>query len=162
MKAKLVILALLAACGYGAYRHYTAGPSAAQALQHVSSIAPGFGSGDMAVIEPGQDLESWREPGRITIIAFVSDHCSAWVQAKPQWRSLLRRRPDAAIRLVDLGRNWKRADGKAKYGQNIRTLPHVLVYDAAGKLLAADNGLSKDGLSAVEEWIVFERNRARQ
>ena len=161
MKAKVGVVIVLAVCAAGAYRKMTARASPLERMMEApSSFGPG-GRGGISYATPGPLLSNYCEPGRITVFAFTSDRCPGCQQLKTLLGTFTGLRPDVAVRIVDLGDNWS-GDYRTMYGINLRSVPHVMIYDAAGELVAGDDG-DKAGLDLLCEWMNAEvRRRAEQ
>jgi len=159
MKGKMLLALLLSAGGVGATYHLTAGPPALERLLAEPETGRTLGYPDVEVIVPSKELADSCEPGRITVLAFVSESCPACLQLHEHLNGLVRLRPDVAVRFVDLGKRWGGVDYKQIYGVNIRSIPHVLIYGPEGKLLEADDGRDKAGLELLYRWINSEFRR---
>ena len=161
MKAKVAVVVVLAVCAVGAYRKMTA---RASPLERVMEVPSSFGSGSRGGISyaiPGPALRNYCEPGRTTVFAFTSDRCPGCRQLKTLFGALTGLRPDVAVRIVDLGDNWS-GDYRTMYGINLRSVPHVMIYDDAGELVAGDDGGDKAGLDLLCEWMNAEVRRRAQ
>jgi len=161
MNGKVILCLLIVACAVGAYVQMTAGPAPLETLLKTAGAAPGYAHGDIQMIEPGPSVERFCEPGRITVFAFVSDSCPGCRKIRGHVQDHARQRPDVAIRLIDVGYRWRSDDCRARYGVNIYSVPHVLIYDAEGNLLAADDGRDKDGLELLYDWMNAEPRKQR-
>ena len=159
MKRKTIMIVALLVCAVGAWYHFTGGPPPLVSLMQTPATVSAETGPDIRTIEPGQDLAQWCEPGRITIFAFMSDSCSACRMTKSRLRELAGRRPDVAVRLIDLGRRWHRVNCMERYGINLRSIPHVMIYDADGESMAADYGRNKAGFELLCKWMAAERHR---
>jgi len=128
----LILVAVGAALGYGAY---------------VVSQAPSQAGlpGDVQVASKGEafDIKSHLAPGKYTIFDFYADWCPPCRALDPQLRLLAARRPDVALRRVDIV-DWSSAVVKQ---HGITDLPHMKIYGPSGALL----GEGLDAYRVLEE-----------
>src|SRR5262245_30196897 len=116
----LLLVAVGAALGYGAYR----------ASQEPSDENL---PGDVQFASKGEafDLKEHLAPGKYTIVDFYADWCPPCRALDPQLRKLASQRSDVAVRKVDIV-DWDSAVVK-QFG--VTALPHMQVYDPNGTLL---------------------------
>lgn len=116
----LLLVAVGAALGYGAYR-------ASQAPSEEDL------TGDVQWASKGEafDLNQQLAPGKYTIVDFYADWCPPCRALDPQLRRLASKRSDVAVRKVDIV-DWDSAVVK-QFG--VTALPHMQVYDPNGTLL---------------------------
>lgn len=162
MNAKAVLIALVLLGAGGAVYQVSGDAPALEQLLTVPADFNSLGYLDIETIVLGPDPAEACEPGRTTVVAFVSDSCPGCVKLLGHARLLTKRRPDVAVRFVDLGSQWGGQNYLSKYGVNIRSVPHVMLYSGQGKLLAGDDGQSKAGLDLLYKWMNIELNRTDQ
>jgi thiol-disulfide isomerase/thioredoxin len=117
----LLLVAVGALLGYGAY---LASQSPAERLP----------PGDVRYASKGEafDVKEHLAAGKYTIFDFYADWCAPCRALDPQLRRLASRRPDVAVRKVDIV-DWESAVVKQF---RVTSLPHMQVYDPNGALLA--------------------------
>lgn len=160
MKMKIFVAVSLMAGVAGAVVHLTTAPPPIDILL-VRPKSAGEKVPGTAIVDPGPVPAACREPSHITVLAYTSDSCPACIKLKTHLEGLLRMRPDVAVRIVDVGKRWGGMDYKNLYGIELRTVPHILIFDAEGELLAEDRGRDKAGLKLLYEWINAELRRNR-
>lgn len=155
MKAKILLILVLGVCVWGAVRHFYTPSDAVARLATVPGRIPSGSQGGMADIPPGYDLERQCEDGRTTVFVVAQSTCSNCRTLESHLKQFLVLRPDVAIRFIRLGDSWKQ-DRLAGMGVNVLSVPHVLIYDGDGDLVAADDGRNKDGLNLLWRWMSTE------
>jgi len=155
MKAKIIIILVLGVCVWGAVRHFYTPSDAIARLIAAPGRIPSGSRGGMANIPPAYDLERQCEDGRTTVFVVTQSTCSNCRTLESHLAQFLVLRPDVAIRFLRLGDQWKQ-DQLEGMGINVRSVPHVLIYDGEGDLVAADDGLDKDGLNTLWRWMSTE------
>ena len=161
MNIKILVVVLLLAGVAGAVVQLTSSPPPMDVLLARPDPKPTSEPG-VKVIEAGPDPAASAVPSHITVLAYTSDSCPGCRKLAKHVASLVSRRPDVAVRLVDLGHRWGNQDYTSLYGTEIRSVPHVLIFDADGDLLAGDDGKDKAGLKLLYEWMNAEIKRDRQ
>lgn len=103
------------------------------------------------------------EPGVTTIVYFRDEACSGCRELDRDLQTLLRVRPDVAVRKVAI-RPGENGYSQAiwKYQWRIYMAPCVLLYGKTGKLIAADDRTDAAGYDLLMEWIRREVTRAGQ
>jgi hypothetical protein len=88
------------------------------------------GTGDFRVISRGEpvDLAAHAASGKITLFEFASERCAPCRSLTPELTALLRRRPDVALRQIDV--TDPAAPARAQYG--IEATPAFVVLDKEG------------------------------
>jgi len=147
---RFAVLVVLGCAGWAGYTYFLA-PEPLEALAEVPDAPPAGSVGGIVDVSytPGP---IGPEPGRHTIIEFYTTRCPGCRRLSRYLDDFSRRRPDVAIRKVKL-------DREAAEQFNVRTVPHVIIYDADGKLLAQDSGSDKAGLDLLQEWMQEEARR---
>jgi len=155
MKLKIFIVGCVIASVVGAYFHLTADPPPLEVLLQVPKTAAGASARSVADIVPASPLADHREDGRITVFALVTARCPGCNALREHVRMFTRLRPDVAVRMINLD------DGRPEAVRNVSvaTVPHVMIYGPGGRLLAADDGRDKAGLTLLYEWINAEIRR---
>ena len=155
MKVKILVSVMLLAGAAGAVVRYAC-PSPPIDILTVTPKSARHLVGGMETVEVGQSPETCRQPGHITVVTYTSDLCSACRKLKRHLKSLLIMRPDVAVRRVNLGALWNRLECRKRYGVDIRSVPHVVIFDAEGNVLARDDGQNKGGLELLYTWMNAE------
>lgn len=159
MKSNIVILAMLAAGCVGAYWQLTKNaPALAELMARPESI-PDSSTAGVGEIEAGPELAEHCELGCVTVFVFYSDSCPASSRLREHIGRFSEIRRDVAFRMIDLGGRWGGGDYEAIYGVKIRSMPHVMIYDAEAHLVAGDEGRDKDGLELLYDWMNAEIER---
>ncbi len=116
----LILVGVGAVLGYGAY-------------VSTSGVAGSLPPGDVKVASKGEAfaINDQLVPGKYTIFDFYADWCPPCRALDPELRRLASRRPDVAIRKVDIV-DWESAVVR-QYG--VTALPHMKIYDPKGVLL---------------------------
>ncbi|MEI6085475.1 MAG: thioredoxin family protein [Verrucomicrobiota bacterium] len=100
------------------------------------------GGGGKAVEQvTGADLEKYIAQGKVTIVDFYADWCGPCRMLGPQLEDLTKKDNGVVLRKVNVDNNKQLA---AKYG--VRGIPHVVVFDKAGKSLGTVVGANIDGV----------------
>jgi len=158
MSVRILVVVLLVAAAAGAVYQWTTPPDPMDVL--LAEPDPDVeGEPGIEVIKPGPDPADACEPSHVTVLAYSSDSCPGCRKLKKHLKRLLAIRPDVAVRIVDLGHRWGGKDYKSLYGTEIRSVPHILLFDADGNLLAEDDGRDKDGLKVLYKWLNAEIRR---
>jgi len=163
MKNSKAILAMLAlAAAYGVYRFAGEFSPLKRLMAAPENYYVPYHP-DIEVVHLRDDLASAAEPGRTTVFAFVAVMKSGPVctQLVSNLQELTAARPDVAVRIVDMGLNWRARDDWKKTGVRIFDLPHVVIYSPAGKRIAADDGPDKSGTELLRKWIEAEVKRSK-
>ncbi|CAM2009222.1 thioredoxin family protein [Acanthopleuribacter pedis] len=102
---------------------------------------PSSGTVQISTISSGKRVEIKRfiEPGQIVMFDFYADWCGPCRKITPQLEALARKYPGrVALRKIDI-KNWN-SDVAKQY--NIRSIPHVVLYDHKGKKKVDGNALA--------------------
>ena len=154
MKLKVIAIVILAVCVVAAWRDLTAKPPPVERLLETPTSFPANSLGGIRqVVLPSANLAGLRQPGRVNVFAFYSDSCPGSRQLCGYIGGFTRLRPDVAFQMVNLGPQWRHKDYKTAYGIELGSVPHVMIYDSDGTLLAGDNRSSKGGLELLSDWI---------
>ncbi len=108
------------------------------------------GSDVKEVATDGQDvpdLATHLAPGKVTIVDFSAKWCEPCRELDKHVLEMVAKRADVAYRKLDVG-DWDTPLAK-RYLTGVKLLPHVLVFDGAGKQVAAISGLDTARLDAV-------------
>ncbi len=161
MKVKILVSVMLLAGAAGAVVRYACPPPPIDILM-VTPKSARNAEGGMETVEVGQSPDTCRQPGHLTAVIYTSDLCSACRKLERHLGSLLIMRPDVVVRRVDLGKQWNRLECKRAYGVDIRSVPHVVLFDAEGTVLARDDGHDKAGLELLYKWMNAELLRTHE
>jgi thiol-disulfide isomerase/thioredoxin len=118
-----VLLIVGGALGYAAYRASN------------GRSAPQVAAGDVVVVSKGEvvDLSAHLVKGKYTIYDFYADWCPPCRVLDVQLRELAARHDNVAIRKIDIV-DWTTP---VVAQHKIEDLPHMVIYDPDGKLMAA-------------------------
>ena len=154
MKFKVIAIVILAVCVVAAWRDLTAKPPPIERLLETPESFPANSqAGIRQVALPSANLAGLCQRGRINVFAFYSDSCPGSRQLRGYIGGFTKLRPDVAFQMVDLGAQWRQKDYKTAYGIELGSVPHVMIYDSEGTLLAGDDRSSKGGLELLSDWI---------
>ena len=103
---------------------------------------------------PGQtlDVKSLLAQGKTTLIDFYSPFCPPCVRLAPIMARLAAKRPDLAIKKVNINRpEVKGIDWRSPLAQKyqIRQVPYFMVFSPQGKLVAQ----GREAAETVERWL---------
>lgn len=122
-------------------------PTSASAIPSSSAgVLPGM---------PSVPLASQLEAGRITVFVFSGRWCPACRRLERNIRRFVAVRPDVAFKFIETNDRWR-----AEY--NITSVPHIVMFDAAGQQIAADYGSTKSGLKTLATWMNTEIEQAHR
>ena len=157
MKIKVIAIVTLTVCVVAAWRNLTAKPPPVeQLLETPESFPANSQAGIRKVILPSANLAGLCQRGRINVFAFYSDNCGGSRQLRGYIGRFTKLRPDVTFQMVDLGPQWRQKDHEEAYGIKLGSVPHVMIYDSDGALLAGDTRSSKDGLELLVDWMQRE------
>jgi hypothetical protein len=105
------------------------------------------------------DIESYVERGLITVIYFYSESCPGTPLMDANIQSLLKVRPDVAVRKFSLGKRWSEESAYNKYKLHIGISPFIVIYKPDGKIIAADKGRNGKATDLLLDWITAELNK---
>jgi hypothetical protein len=160
MNKPIVIGIVVAMCGVGAYFKFFAPPSGLDALLRPADAAAAGTPGIAQVLPP--DLRSLPEPGRHTVVVISAKWCGACRQLDGHLNRFVHMRPDIAVRKIDMDAAGGWSGVSNAYGISVRAVPHVIIYGAAGELIAADGDGDRDGADLLIEWMNAELRNAHR
>jgi thiol-disulfide isomerase/thioredoxin len=104
----------------------------------------------------GQPLEvaSLAVPGKTTVIDFYSPFCPPCLQLAPLLVKLAQKRPELAIKKVNINRpEVKGIDWRSPLAQqyNLRSVPYFMIFNASGKLASKDRAASEQVFGWLKE-----------
>jgi thiol-disulfide isomerase/thioredoxin len=110
---------------------------------------------------PGEslDIKSLLVKGKTTVIDFYSPFCPPCVRMAPLMAKLAKKRPDLAIKKVDINRkgangiDW-RSPLAQQYG--IRQVPFFMIFNPQGKLVAQGGGATETVVGWLREAGLME------
>ena len=108
----------------------------------------------------GFDVNELSAYGQVTVVDFNVSWCSACKRLAKDYQKFLKARPDVAIRSVKMKDKWNEKWALERYSLDIKTTPHILIFDAQGRLITQDIGSDKAGLKLLYKWMSEEVNRA--
>jgi len=126
-------------------------------LLSLAVVSSGAGAGAVADANrgnPGQplDVKSLLVKGKTTLIDFHSPFCPPCVQLAPIIAQLAAKRPDLAIKKVNINRpEVKGIDWHSPLAQQyqIRQVPYFMIFSPQGKLVAQ----GRDAVGTVQDWL---------
>ena len=147
----ILAIAIFAAA---AYLHYglPVGELVASGLREPTEAAPAVGRAGIVPADQNTPIESQLESGRINIFVFSGRWCPACRRLERNIRRFAGVRPDVAFKFLETNDRWR-----AQY--NIHTVPHVVMFDASGKQIAADSGSDKSAYELLYRWMSEETER---
>jgi hypothetical protein len=150
----LIVLGVLAACAF--FASDMLGAPAMAALTKRGNTTPDPNVPKIGRIIPDSDLAGWCVPRRHTVIVFTAKWCPGCQSLEQGLKMLTDTRGDVVVRKVSMDQRdqWQQIARSA--GQDIASVPHVVIYSAEGKLVAADHGDTKTGLHLLTDWINSE------
>ncbi|HEU5079164.1 MAG TPA: thioredoxin family protein [Opitutaceae bacterium] len=93
-------------------------------------------------------------PGKYTVFDFYSDYCPPCRALKPELERIHAQRDDVALVVVDINRpNVRGIDWKSPVAKqyNLHSIPHLVIYDPSGKVLAEDKDHQPDARQYIQE-----------
>jgi len=112
-----------------------------------ASFGAGGGGGDAAkdvAAVTGSDLSKSLVAGKVTIVDFYADWCGPCRRIGPILEKLAKDDSEVVLRKVNVDQNSALA---AKHG--VRGIPHILVFDKAGKEIGKVVGADADGVNRL-------------
>ena len=127
------------------------------ALLALALISSGAGAGTLADANsgnPGQTLEinSLLVKGKTTVIDFYSPFCPPCVRLAPLMADLAKKRPDLAIKKVNINRPGVNGiDWRSPLAQQyqIRQVPYFMIFNPQGQRVAQ----GREAVETVERWL---------
>jgi hypothetical protein len=154
MKFKAIAIVTLLVCIVAAWRDLTAKPPPIERLLETPVSFPDNSIGGVQQIPlPSAHLTGLRQSGRINVFTFYSDSSEGSQKLRRYIERFTNIRPDAAFQILDLGPQWRQVDCEKTFGIKLDSIPHVMIYDSDGTLLAGDTRNSKDGLELLLNWM---------
>ena len=126
-------------------------------LLSLAVVSSGAGAGALADANrgnPGQplDVKSLLVQGKTTLIDFHSPFCPPCVQLAPIMAKLAAKRPDLAIKKVNINRPQVNGiDWQSPLAQQyqIRQVPYFMIFSPQGQLVAQ----GRDAVETVQRWL---------
>jgi hypothetical protein len=154
MKFKAIAIVTLLVCIVAAWRDLTAKPPPIERLLETPVSFPDNSIGGVRQIPlPSEHLTGLRQSGRINVFTFYSASSAGSQKLRGYIEQFTNMRPDAAFQILDLGAQWRQVDCEKTFGIKLESIPHVVIYDSDGTLLARDTSDSKDGLDLLLAWM---------
>jgi hypothetical protein len=109
----------------------------------------------LEVVEPeGEFLaEDYIISGLPTVILFGTKMCPGTKRLKTQFKQFLNLRSDVAVRQIYLPNDWQPDDVREEYQIDVGSVPHIIIYDSDGELVAQDEGRDKKGFEFLYKWM---------
>jgi hypothetical protein len=127
-------------------------PAPIERLLQVADRPGGIERLDPDVATPFE-LAALAEPGQIVIIEFGTRNCAACARLHRHYQRFLPLRPDVVVKQVQMPTDWTPQWARRRWHLDISSTPHIVLFDAAGQLVAADAGRQKDGFEMLYEWM---------
>ena len=147
---KAALCLLLAVCGWGAYRHWLREGLTPLTAEGFHNTLSGAGR----VHNPRTLLPI---QGRSTVFIFhdgIAGESGRLLLALEEFRDY---RPDVVVQLIRLNAAEPAAFEPWQRAYDIRSLPHLLIYDDLGVLIAADRAGSGQAIETFWRWLDQER-----
>ena len=134
------------------------------ALEHVLvPVAPVPGSvsrySDVDYQSASFDDGVYRQPGQYTIIYYHWAQCPACRVLNRNLPRFLKLREDVVVRRIRLADDWSRQQALRDFKRDIGATPFIIVFGADGKLVAADEGMSRQGSDLLYDWMKHEADK---
>lgn len=106
--------------------------------------------------------------GSYTLVFYHQSTCPGCRRLDGDLSHFLALRKDIAVRKIDLGTQWSTDTAIRDYGRVIGLTPFIIVYDAKGKEIHADEGANGRAFKLLYEWMnaefkkEFEQKQGRQ
>lgn len=131
--------------------------AAAAAILCLVVVASGAWAGSVEEANAGRggqtlDLKRLATPGKTTLIDIYSPFCPPCVRLAPVMEQLAQRRPDLAIKKVNLNRPEVRGiDWQSPLANqyHIRQVPYFMIFSPQGKLVAQ----GREAVEQVRRWL---------
>jgi hypothetical protein len=152
---KIFIVILLAVVGYFVYQYM-------QSKGMLDENMVAYGKNEYADLSGKEEAylngifnaKDYIVSGQPTIIELYTDSCGGCRQLEEHLKTFLKIRPDVVVKQIRLDDYWKPEEMLANYNINIAKTPHIIIYDAAGKLIAKDDGQEDDsGFNFLYKWM---------
>ena len=89
-------------------------------------------------------------------MAFTSDADPACQKLENNFYRFLSIRRDVAVKKVKIG-FWSDTQAiLARHRIDLASIPHVIIFDPRGKVIAQDTGYDKAGLELLKDWMLAE------
>jgi thiol-disulfide isomerase/thioredoxin len=100
------------------------------------------------------DVSSLAVPGKTTVIDFYSPFCPPCLQLAPLFEKLAQKKPELAIRKVNINRpEIKGIDWRSPLARQYKlsSVPYFMIFNAQGKLISKDRGASEQVFTWLKE-----------
>jgi hypothetical protein len=155
--SRLLILTTIVFCGLFGFRHITS----AQGYARLTKVPENLdGPGGFSRLAPTDKLDTYVRPGHHTVFIFSAAWCPACRALEGHLPHFLELRPDVVVRMISIDDPQRSAIHAT--GVNLRSIPHVVIYDADGKRVAADDGSDKSAHEMLIRWMNDEFQKPRQ
>ncbi len=96
-------------------------------------------------------------PGSPTVFYFCTENYPDCRRLHDKsYPALLLLRTDVAVRYIRLPEDWNSRAVSGEYQLNIKEIPHVIICDSDGRLIAKDDGESNSGEEFFKKWFKDE------
>jgi len=163
MKYKAIAIATLAVFITAAWCDLTLGPPPIQRLRTVADSPPRDSIGGVSQVTfPVSNLGELCQNGRINVFAITANNCPGHLELRQSIDSFASLRPDVAFQIVDLGPEWRQVNLEKKFGVKCSNIPHVVIFNPDGTLLAQDSPTGKAATNLLQDWMKIERQTQPQ
>ena len=108
---------------------------------------------EVVEVEGMFNAENFIVSGLPTVIAIGTKRCPGTKRLKTHFKQFLELRSDVAVRQIYLPDDWQPADVMEEYQLDVGSVPHIIIYDPNGELVAQDEGRDKKGFDFLYKWM---------
>lgn len=152
---KIIIVILLAVAGYSGYQYLQGkGILGGNMVAYGEYEYEDLSGKEEAYLKGIFDAEDYIVSGQPTVIELYTDSCTGCRQLDGHLKTFLKIRPDVVVKQIRLDDYWTPEEMLESYNINIAKTPHIIIYDAAGNLIAKDDGKEDDsGFDFLYKWM---------
>lgn len=152
---KIIIVLLLAVVGYFGYQYL-------QSKSMLGGNMVAYGNYEYEDLSGKEDAylngafkaEDYIVSGQPTVIELYTASCVGCRQLHEHLKTFLKIRPDVVVKQISLDEYWSPEEMWENYKINIAKTPHIIIYDAAGSLIAQDDGQEDNsGFDFLYKWM---------
>ena len=152
---KIIIVILLAVVGYFGYQQMQSkGMLGGNMVAYGQYEYEDLSGKEEAYLDGEFNEKDYIVPGQPTVIELYTDSCSGCRLLDGHLKTFLKLRPDVVVKQIRLDDYWNSEEMLDNYNINIAKTPHIIIYDAAGNLIAKDEGREDDsGFDFLYKWM---------